>query len=183
MHGCDERTWLVFNGEIYNFAELRRSLEQRGVRCQSHSDTEVILRLYEAMRSALPILTAARGGPDFIVDDTCGFRIPVTTPDQFAQDIATRLLTDADGAVNGVMGFDCRTADFHVIRAKAVILACGAAGVPASSTRASRLPPVITCSCISRPTHAIDGMVKACTTPGGNHTSIAPFEIFTRENI
>ncbi|RMH85980.1 fumarate reductase/succinate dehydrogenase flavoprotein subunit [Pseudomonas sp. AOB-7] len=47
--------------------------------------------------------------------------------------IATRLLTD--GAVNGVMGFDCRTADFHVIRAKAVILACGAAGrlgLPAS---------------------------------------------------
>ncbi|MNZ25471.1 Succinate dehydrogenase flavoprotein subunit [compost metagenome] len=49
--------------------------------------------------------------------------------------IATRLLTDAEGAVNGVMGFDCRTADFHVIRAKAVILACGAAGrlgLPAS---------------------------------------------------
>lgn len=49
--------------------------------------------------------------------------------------IATRLLTDADGAVNGVMGFDCRTADFHVIRAKAVILCCGAAGrlgLPAS---------------------------------------------------
>ncbi|MET1077156.1 MAG: fumarate reductase/succinate dehydrogenase flavoprotein subunit [Pseudomonas sp.] len=49
--------------------------------------------------------------------------------------IATRLLTDAEGAVNGVMGFDCRTADFHVIRAKAVILCCGAAGrlgLPAS---------------------------------------------------
>ncbi|WFS21136.1 fumarate reductase/succinate dehydrogenase flavoprotein subunit [Pseudomonas sp. 905_Psudmo1] len=49
--------------------------------------------------------------------------------------IATRLLTDGDGAVNGAMGFDCRTADFHVIRAKAVILACGAAGrlgLPAS---------------------------------------------------
>ncbi|MBO3274352.1 fumarate reductase/succinate dehydrogenase flavoprotein subunit [Pseudomonas schmalbachii] len=49
--------------------------------------------------------------------------------------IATRLLTDAEGTVNGVMGFDCRTADFHVIRAKAVILACGAAGrlgLPAS---------------------------------------------------
>ncbi|MDH0897518.1 MULTISPECIES: fumarate reductase/succinate dehydrogenase flavoprotein subunit [unclassified Pseudomonas] len=42
--------------------------------------------------------------------------------------IATRLLTDAEGAVNGVMGFDCRTADFHLIRAKAVVLACGAAG-------------------------------------------------------
>ncbi|MBD9415365.1 fumarate reductase/succinate dehydrogenase flavoprotein subunit [Pseudomonas sp. PDM16] len=49
--------------------------------------------------------------------------------------IATRLLTDAEGAVNGVMGFDCRTADFHLIRAKAVVLACGAAGrlgLPAS---------------------------------------------------
>ncbi|CAN7150043.1 fumarate reductase/succinate dehydrogenase flavoprotein subunit [Pseudomonas sp. LjRoot71] len=42
--------------------------------------------------------------------------------------IATRLLTDAEGTVNGVMGFDCRTADFHVIKAKAVILCCGAAG-------------------------------------------------------
>lgn len=49
--------------------------------------------------------------------------------------IATRLLTDAEGAVNGVMGFDCRTADFHLIKAKAVILCCGAAGrlgLPAS---------------------------------------------------
>ena len=42
--------------------------------------------------------------------------------------IATRLLTAEDGAVNGVMGFDCRTGDFHLIRAKAVILCCGAAG-------------------------------------------------------
>ncbi|VVO72101.1 fumarate reductase/succinate dehydrogenase flavoprotein subunit [Pseudomonas fluorescens] len=42
--------------------------------------------------------------------------------------VCTRLLTDKEGAVNGVMGFDCRTADFHVIKAKAVILACGAAG-------------------------------------------------------
>lgn len=49
--------------------------------------------------------------------------------------IATRLLIDAEGAVNGVMGFDCRSGEFYVIRAKAVILACGAAGrlgLPAS---------------------------------------------------
>ncbi|MDH0864564.1 fumarate reductase/succinate dehydrogenase flavoprotein subunit [Mitsuaria sp. GD03876] len=49
--------------------------------------------------------------------------------------VATRLLTAADGRVCGVMGFDCRTADFHVIRAKAVVLSCGAAGrlgLPAS---------------------------------------------------
>ncbi|HEX6590774.1 MAG TPA: fumarate reductase/succinate dehydrogenase flavoprotein subunit [Moraxellaceae bacterium] len=49
--------------------------------------------------------------------------------------VTTRLLTDAEGAVNGVLGFDCRTAEFQVIRAKAVILCCGAAGrlgLPAS---------------------------------------------------
>ncbi|MBD9500792.1 fumarate reductase/succinate dehydrogenase flavoprotein subunit [Pseudomonas sp. PDM17] len=42
--------------------------------------------------------------------------------------VVTRLLTDADSAVNGLLGFDCRTAQFQVIRAKAVVLACGAAG-------------------------------------------------------
>ncbi|MFJ3259772.1 fumarate reductase/succinate dehydrogenase flavoprotein subunit [Pseudomonas sp. NPDC086581] len=42
--------------------------------------------------------------------------------------VVTRLLTDAEGAVNGLLGFDCRTAQFQVIRAKAVVLACGAAG-------------------------------------------------------
>lgn len=30
---------------------------------------------------------------------------------------------------------------------------------------------------------AIDGMIRACANPGSNQTSIAPFEIFTRENI
>lgn len=48
MAVADGRFTITYNGEIYNFAELRRSLEQRGVRFQSHSDTEVILRLYEA---------------------------------------------------------------------------------------------------------------------------------------
>lgn len=49
--------------------------------------------------------------------------------------VATRVLTDAHGRASGVLGFDCRSADFHVIRAKAVILCCGAAGrlgLPAS---------------------------------------------------
>src|SRR5687768_740708 len=47
MHGCDERTWLVFNGEIYNHATLRAGLEERGHRYASRTDSETILHLYE----------------------------------------------------------------------------------------------------------------------------------------
>jgi succinate dehydrogenase/fumarate reductase flavoprotein subunit len=49
--------------------------------------------------------------------------------------VATRLITGASGEIAGVMGFDCRTADFYVIKAKAVVLCTGAAGrlgLPAS---------------------------------------------------
>jgi len=38
--------WITYNGEIYNFRELRKELEANGHRFQSNSDTEVILRLY-----------------------------------------------------------------------------------------------------------------------------------------
>jgi asparagine synthase (glutamine-hydrolysing) len=48
MSIADGRFTITFNGEILNFWELRRSLEQRGVTFQSRSDTEVILRAYEA---------------------------------------------------------------------------------------------------------------------------------------
>lgn len=47
MHGCDELTWLVFNGEIYNHAKLRERLEQRGHVYRSKTDSETILHLYE----------------------------------------------------------------------------------------------------------------------------------------
>ncbi len=39
--------WITYNGEIYNFAELRSELEAKGHRFASHTDTEVILHLYE----------------------------------------------------------------------------------------------------------------------------------------
>jgi len=47
IHNEDETIWIVFNGEIYNFPELRRELEARGHRFYTHSDTEVIVHLYE----------------------------------------------------------------------------------------------------------------------------------------
>src|SRR5687767_813077 len=34
MHGCTEELWMVFNGEIYNHAQLRQGLEQRGHRSE-----------------------------------------------------------------------------------------------------------------------------------------------------
>lgn len=39
--------WIVFNGEIYNFRELRTELEQRGCEFKTRSDTEVIIQAYE----------------------------------------------------------------------------------------------------------------------------------------
>ncbi len=41
--------WIVFNGEIYNFRELRSELEAAGQRFASHSDTEVLLKLYASV--------------------------------------------------------------------------------------------------------------------------------------
>ncbi len=47
VHNEDRSIWLVFNGEIYNFLELREELERAGHRFYTHSDTETIVHLYE----------------------------------------------------------------------------------------------------------------------------------------
>jgi len=47
MANEDETIWVAFNGEIYNFQELRPDLEAAGHRFQTRSDTEVLLHLYE----------------------------------------------------------------------------------------------------------------------------------------
>jgi len=48
IHNEDKSIWTVFNGEIYNFQELREGLKEKGHRFYTdHSDTEVIVHLYE----------------------------------------------------------------------------------------------------------------------------------------
>ncbi|MBO6948146.1 MAG: asparagine synthase (glutamine-hydrolyzing) [Rhodospirillales bacterium] len=46
MHDPDTGAVLTYNGEIYNFREIRDTLEQRGHKFKTHSDTEVLLRSY-----------------------------------------------------------------------------------------------------------------------------------------
>lgn len=47
MHSADGRAVIAFNGEIYNFRELRRELEQGGAKFKTTGDTEVILAAYQ----------------------------------------------------------------------------------------------------------------------------------------
>jgi len=47
MSNEDNTLWITYNGEIYNFNELRRELERKGHLFKSDSDTEIVLHLYE----------------------------------------------------------------------------------------------------------------------------------------
>ncbi len=47
MCNADESIWVSFNGEIYNFAEIRKELEEKGYKFKSYTDTECILYAYE----------------------------------------------------------------------------------------------------------------------------------------
>lgn len=59
MASADGRTWLSYNGEVYNFAEHRERLSKGGYPFRSHSDTEVLLALYD--EQGLDFLQALNG--------------------------------------------------------------------------------------------------------------------------
>jgi asparagine synthase (glutamine-hydrolysing) len=67
MASPDGHLHIVFNGEIYNYRELRRRLEARGCRFASHSDTEVLLHLYA--ERGLEMMTELRGMYAFAIWD------------------------------------------------------------------------------------------------------------------
>jgi asparagine synthase (glutamine-hydrolysing) len=47
IHNEDKTVYVVFNGEIYNFPELKKELEEKGHRFYTKTDTEVLVHLYE----------------------------------------------------------------------------------------------------------------------------------------
>src|SRR5205085_849886 len=54
IHNSDRTTWIVFNGEIYNYRELRKQLEDRGHQFYTDSDTEAIVHAYDEYGTDCP---------------------------------------------------------------------------------------------------------------------------------
>ncbi|CAK8717249.1 hypothetical protein GKODMF_08840 [Candidatus Electrothrix gigas] len=68
MHSPCGRYVIVYNGEVYNFPELRIELEQEGIKFRGHSDTEVVLHAY--IRYGLEFLPRLNGIFAFAIWDT-----------------------------------------------------------------------------------------------------------------
>lgn len=81
--GSDELgAWITYNGEIYNFRELRADLERDGHRFHSHTDTEVVLALY--LRDGVECLRRLRGMFAFAIWDSRARRL-FAARDHFGQ--------------------------------------------------------------------------------------------------
>src|SRR5579872_3263376 len=73
MHDPESGNWIVYNGEIYNFLEVRAELERTGTVFVSHSDTEVLLKAYA--RWGEPCLAKFRGMFAFAIWDARQHRL------------------------------------------------------------------------------------------------------------
>lgn len=67
MSNEDDTIWITYNGEVYNFFDLRHKLESKGHRFKSKSDTEVIVHLYE--EEGIQCLSRLRGMFAFAIWD------------------------------------------------------------------------------------------------------------------
>ena len=68
MSYADRRYWITYNGELYNFRELRSDLEREGMRFVTGTDTEVLLAMYA--RHGADMLTQLNGMFAFAIWDT-----------------------------------------------------------------------------------------------------------------
>ncbi len=69
IHNQQRTAWIVFNGEIYNYRELREQLEKLGHRFYTNSDTEVIIHAYDRYGAECP--RHLRGMFAFAIWDEC----------------------------------------------------------------------------------------------------------------
>lgn len=63
----NERYWIIFNGEIYNYIELQKELHEAGILLKTNSDTEVIIALYSWIKEE--VVQKLRGMFAFIIWD------------------------------------------------------------------------------------------------------------------
>src|SRR5579863_7957415 len=73
MHDPETGNWIVYNGEIYNFRDIRKEIEESGTNFASHSDTEVVLKAYA--RWGESCLTKFRGMFAFAIWDVSQHRL------------------------------------------------------------------------------------------------------------
>lgn len=118
---------IVNQAAVYAYAshsfETLRQLDRWGVRFEKDETGDYAVKKVHHMGAYVLPMPEGHDIKKVLYRQLKRARIPIAN-----RLVCTRLLTDAEGAVNGVLGFDCRSGDFHVIRAKAVILCCGAAG-------------------------------------------------------
>ena len=67
MSNENQTVWIVYNGEVYNFPDLRKELKSKGYRFISQTDTEVVLHLYE--EEGVQFMTRLRGMFAFAIWD------------------------------------------------------------------------------------------------------------------
>ena len=67
MHSSDGRYTIIYNGEIYNYLEIRQSLVARGYKLRTYSDTEVLLTAY--IEFGKEVLNMLNGMFAFVIHD------------------------------------------------------------------------------------------------------------------